>query len=68
MTAPEVASLDKAIAEVRLLLSSLRSPLRWGLIEGRLAACDSAAQVVAAFETLPEGVSVAGLSVGTEGR
>lgn len=58
--APELTGLDEAVAEARLMQASLRGPLRWGLIEGRLAACDSAGQAVTAFEALPESMSVAG--------
>jgi hypothetical protein len=59
-TAPELAGLDEAVAEARRMQAALGSPLRWGLLEGRLAACDSAAQIEAAFEALPESVSTGG--------
>lgn len=46
--------LADASAAAREFDAELGSPLMWGLVEGRLAGCESAADVLRAFERLPE--------------
>jgi hypothetical protein len=59
-TAPELDGFGEAVAEARLMQAALGNPLRWGLIEGRLASCDNAAQAVETFGALPESVAAGG--------
>jgi hypothetical protein len=51
LTSPEV---EQRLAPVRALEQAVGSPLAMGLVEGLLGDCRNAADVRAAFETLPE--------------
>jgi hypothetical protein len=50
----DIAGFDRAVAAARRLQSELRLPLLWGLLEGALIECDSAAELVEGFARLPE--------------